>query len=664
MTRRYDVERMLNRLVESNEPDDDDFSTGYSWQKDKNYRDKKTENLSVDDLINSIGSPGSVRGKHEAESVRVRPVKSSEKDKHVVKQKIVYRTPVEVQQQVEKTEDIDSKTYLNNMLDRMEKELNMLENPLKPKVIRPKETSSVAESENISSHQVSGEEKSPVKLKTRKKYADTRPLEKPENIEEEKAVETSQTEPEIEEIKPEISENTVNDTENIDSYEHEHFVENVVEDEENLLDDFSAEEMKNISEEMSILTEETENSDYDEGDTDGTKQSGEKEKKGFFSRIFSKKEKKNKLIEPDEELIDFDEEEFNKKFDELNEQIGSLIEESGEQEYHKAQEDSEDQEWQEEDYHEDIEENTYSEPEQEYSENIYNEETYESEEPEINSDIIDENEVIEDDYVSEAEPEQETEIESDTVVDTETDDFIEDEVIDSNDDEELVIDNKLLDNDEESDKNSKNKKYTYYGFIIAILAIIGLISIVYVGVRVVYTTIFSSSIKTEATSIVYPLVAEDITPFNSIDECSDSEIIGASILNILMNEDTSAYGEENAESLLIPKVDVELSAKDLFGEDAKISEHSNVTIDGTTFYYDENGSDYIVTAKPFIYTSKPSVEKIINSGNTYKAQVVYVTDYPDWIENKDSNDYYTKICYYTLEKDENGKLYVVSVTNE
>jgi hypothetical protein len=227
-----------------------------------------------------------------------------------------------------------------------------------------------------------------------------------------------------------------------------------------------------------------------------------------------------------------------------------------------------------------------------------------------------------------------------------------------------VIDNKLLDNDEESDKNSKNKKYTYYGFIIAILAIIGLISIVYVGVRVVYTTIFSSSIKTEATSIVYPLVAEDITPFNSIDECSDSEIIGASILNILMNEDTSAYGEENAESLLIPKVDVELSAKDLFGEDAKISEHSNVTIDGTTFYYDENGSDYIVTAKPFIYTSKPSVEKIINSGNTYKAQVVYVTDYPDWIENKDSNDYYTKICYYTLEKDENGKLYVVSVTNE
>ena len=76
MSDKYDVERMLNRLIEDEEESQDPEKAVYSWKRDKDYRDKKTDDLSVDDIISTIDTR---RGKHEAvrkRSRNVTPVRS------------------------------------------------------------------------------------------------------------------------------------------------------------------------------------------------------------------------------------------------------------------------------------------------------------------------------------------------------------------------------------------------------------------------------------------------------------------------------------------------------------------------------------------------------------------------------------------------------------
>lgn len=139
MSDKYDVERMLNRLIEDEEESQDPEKAVYSWQRDKDYRDKKTDDLSVDDIISTIDTR---RGKHEAvrkRSRNVTPVRSG--NSHSVKQNIVYRSPQEIQEEVDKQDNVDSKEYLNHMLDRMEKEIAAMESPLKPKINRVSENS-------------------------------------------------------------------------------------------------------------------------------------------------------------------------------------------------------------------------------------------------------------------------------------------------------------------------------------------------------------------------------------------------------------------------------------------------------------------------------------------------------------------------------------------
>lgn len=169
MSDKYDVERMLNRLVDDDKPKDQ-FEELYSWQSNQ-YREKNTKDMSVDDLVNKI-DPKTIRKVKKSNKRRTLQAQNAEENHTETDDSdIKYRSTQEVQEHIDEQNDVDSKEYLNDMLDRMEKELNRYENPLKPKVVAKKTSSSeedTAKLENIDNVK----EKKVVKLKTRKKSDD------------------------------------------------------------------------------------------------------------------------------------------------------------------------------------------------------------------------------------------------------------------------------------------------------------------------------------------------------------------------------------------------------------------------------------------------------------------------------------------------------------
>lgn len=649
MSDKYDVERMLNRLVEDEEESNDPEKAVYSWQRDKDYRDKKTDDLSVDDIISTIGTTR--RGKHEAVRKRssVSPVRS-DSGGHSIKQKIVYRSPQEIQEEVDKQDNVDSKEYLNRMLDRMEKEIAAMESPLKPKAVRTSENSA----SNV--QPVPKKEKNVIKVKIKKK-------EEPENIQsdyifdenedviEEKTEKTPEIRENIEnnvpknlQEKPEIE--SVPKEINIDSDEFES---------EDLYSDENIENYDSLDEENVRIEQELKDfsndllSDVDDfEDSDSAETEVKEKKKGLFSRLFSKKKKSENKPEPENKsdedgLYDFDEEEFNQKFDELSRQAEEL-----QKDY--SEEITEPEDMSEDDYFFDKEEPEnieISDTAETAALNDADEKTEGTEEE--NTEITEENEP-EEDFMDESRLH-----EYDVTESTEK----------SDDDEKVFIESVKKDEREiVSDKKLKQKRYLYFGVVVSVFAVVGLVTVVYTAGGALLDGVRGSSVKNQISKKIYPMVVEDASPFDDISECSDTDVIGAAVVNILMNDDTSKYSKDT-DICTIPSADVEKSAAEIYGSDVRIKEHQNVIIGNVTLYYDKVTGVYSVPAKPLIYTSKPYISKVTSNGDTYTAQVLYITDYPDWLEKKsDGRSYYTKICDYTLKRSSDKKFYVVSVKDE
>ena len=646
MSDKYDVERMLNRLIEDEEESQDPEKAVYSWQRDKDYRDKKTDDLSVDDIISTIDTR---RGKHEAvrkRSRNVTPVRSG--NSHSVKQNIVYRSPQEIQEEVDKQDNVDSKEYLNHMLDRMEKEIAAMESPLKPKINRVSENSA----NNVPT--VPKREKNVIKVKAKKK-------EEPENFQNNVALNENEgnTENDIEknpDLRENIEENVIQN-ENLqeepeiesipkeNDIKPEEFEKEDVYSEDNIENyDSLDEENIRIEQELKDFSNELLSDADDFEDSVDLKPETKEKKKGFFSRIFSKKnksEKKSEMEESDEDgLYDFDEEEFNQKFDELSRQAEELQkdyseeiiepEEMGEDDYFFDEEEPENTE---------ISDAVEAETVTDENEETEEENTEITEESKPEEDLMDESELHKYDVTESTEK--------------------------SDDDEKVFIESVKKDEKEiVSDKKLKQKKYMYFGIFVSVFAVIGLVTVVYTAGGALLDGVRGSSVKNQISKKVYPMVVEDAKSFDDVSECSDTDIIGAAVLNILMNDNATQYSNDS-DTCTIPSADVEKSAAEIYGSDVKIKEHQNVTVNDTTFYYDKVTGVYSVSAKPLIYTSKPYISKVTSNGDTYTAQVLYITDYPDWLEKKsDGRSYYNKICDYTLKRSSDKEFYVVSIKEE
>lgn len=179
--------------------------------------------------------------------------------------------------------------------------------------------------------------------------------------------------------------------------------------------------------------------------------------------------------------------------------------------------------------------------------------------------------------------------------------------------------------EEESIPEKKHKNGFFFGFavFIIVMAIIGCVSTVRFIANFTGSLLDNTSLKNEFAQFIFPVVVNDIAPFESVTEIPNSTKITCGIWNILINKDTSQYEKTGGGVLTIPEYDVTAACKEIFGSNASI-EHQTAGTAENRFTYDEDNHVYIASKNTRYLTYSPTIVSMSESGGTYTLIVGYL----------------------------------------
>ena len=172
---------------------------------------------------------------------------------------------------------------------------------------------------------------------------------------------------------------------------------------------------------------------------------------------------------------------------------------------------------------------------------------------------------------------------------------------------------------------SKKKSRFFFGFavFVIIMAIIGLISSVRFVAGVTANLLDNTSLKNEFAAFIFPVVVNDIAPFEEVDEIPDSSKISCAIWNILLNSDTSEFEKDGSMGLTIPEYNVSASCRELFGSTVSL-EHQTVGTAEVRFVYDEETHTYSANKNIRYLTYSPQIISVAEDGDVYTVIVGYL----------------------------------------
>lgn len=178
---------------------------------------------------------------------------------------------------------------------------------------------------------------------------------------------------------------------------------------------------------------------------------------------------------------------------------------------------------------------------------------------------------------------------------------------------------------EEVVPEKKHKNGFFFGFavFIIVMAIVGCVSTVRFVAEFTGSLLDNTSLKNEFAQFIFPVVVNDIAPFESVTEIPNSTKITCGIWNILINKDTSQYEKTGGGVLTIPEYDVTAACKEIFGTNASI-EHQTAGTAENRFTYDEDNHVYVASKNTRYLTYSPTIVSMSESGGTYTLIVGYL----------------------------------------
>lgn len=193
---------------------------------------------------------------------------------------------------------------------------------------------------------------------------------------------------------------------------------------------------------------------------------------------------------------------------------------------------------------------------------------------------------------------------------------------------------------------TKNGKYNILGLICIILAIVGVIAIISTCISNIGG---SKSSKEKFAKAVYPAVIMDINSFENPSELPNDQILSASIWSVIIDNKKLSRYDERMGVVIIPAVDVENFAVELFGEDIPELTHTTVGPVESKFYYNEEAQSYNIQVKPDTFTYSPEVTSVSKEDGNYIVDVEYVEEHPEWMDKSVS-----KSVEFSLSKNNSG----------
>ncbi|MDE6101829.1 MAG: hypothetical protein K2F73_02470, partial [Ruminococcus sp.] len=221
------------------------------------------------------------------------------------------------------------------------------------------------------------------------------------------------------------------------------------------------------------------------------------------------------------------------------------------------------------------------------------------------------------------------------------------QILDENPDEIIITRSENTEDDKKSvPVKFKNGKYAVLGMICAVLAVIGIIAIISACISNIGG---GKSTKESFAEAVYPAVIMDINSFENPSELPSDQIISAAIWSVVIDGKKLSKYNERMGVVIIPAVDVESFAVELFGEDIPELNHTTVGPVESKFYYNEEAKSYNVQIKPDTFTYLPEVTSVSKKDGEYTVDVNYIEEHPEWMEKS-----VAKTVQYKLSKNDDG----------
>lgn len=173
------------------------------------------------------------------------------------------------------------------------------------------------------------------------------------------------------------------------------------------------------------------------------------------------------------------------------------------------------------------------------------------------------------------------------------------------------------------DKPKRSRFFFGFAIVVVIMAIIGCFSTVRFIANVTGSLLDNTSLKNEFAQFIFPVVVNDIAPFENADEIPDSSKISCAIWNILLNSDTTEFESSSNMGLTIPEYNVSASCRELFGSSVSL-EHQTVGSAEMRFTYDEGTHTYSASKNIRYLTYSPKVISMSKSGDVYTVVVGYL----------------------------------------
>ncbi len=221
------------------------------------------------------------------------------------------------------------------------------------------------------------------------------------------------------------------------------------------------------------------------------------------------------------------------------------------------------------------------------------------------------------------------------------------QILDENPDEIIITRSENTEDDKKSvPVKFKNEKYAVLGMICAVLAVIGIIAIISTCISHIGG---GKNTKESFAEAVYPAVIMDINSFENPSELPSDQIISAAIWSVVIDGKKLSKYDERMGVVIIPAVDVESFAVELFGEDIPELNHTTVGPVESKFYYNEEAKSYNVQVKPDTFTYLPEVTSVSKKDGEYIVDVNYIEEHPEWMEKS-----VAKTVQYKLSKNDDG----------
>ncbi len=171
-------------------------------------------------------------------------------------------------------------------------------------------------------------------------------------------------------------------------------------------------------------------------------------------------------------------------------------------------------------------------------------------------------------------------------------------------------------------KPRKNGFFFGFAVFIIVMAIVGCVSTVRFVADLTSSLLDNTSLKNEFAQFIFPVVVNDIAPFDEASEIPNSTKITCAIWNILVNKDVTPY-ENDLGGLTIPEYDVTASCKEIFGSSVSI-EHQTAGTAENKFSYDESNHVYSAAKNTRYLTYSPTIVSMTESSGTYTLIVGYL----------------------------------------